>query len=87
MHRGALGALLALPVFASWVYADERARARDAAEAVREGDVSQWLKYYERERGAAPAQQQPRGDPQRQGRPAPSEVQVPVPQSDPSSMR
>jgi hypothetical protein len=25
-------------------------RPRDAAEAVREGDVSQWLKYYQRER-------------------------------------
>jgi hypothetical protein len=30
--------------------AADQARPRDAAEAVREGDVSQWLKYYERER-------------------------------------
>jgi hypothetical protein len=40
-------------------------RPRDAAEAVREGDVQQWLKYYQREREAqAPAQQPaPRGEP------------------------
>jgi hypothetical protein len=30
--------------------AEESARPRDAAEAVKEGDVSQWLKYYQRER-------------------------------------
>lgn len=29
-------------------------RPRDAAEAVREGDVSQWLKYYQRERAPQP---------------------------------
>jgi hypothetical protein len=34
----------------------EQSRAKDAAEAVQEGNVSNWLKYYqrERERGGAP---------------------------------
>lgn len=48
-------------------------RPRDAAEAVREGDVSQWLKYYQREREAqAPAPAQP---PARREEPAPQQQQ------------
>ena len=34
--------------------AEESVRPRDAAEAVKEGDVSQWLKYYQRERAEQP---------------------------------
>ena len=47
-----LAALLVLAVPASVGAAEDSAeqRPRDAAEAVREGDVSQWLKYYQRER-------------------------------------
>lgn len=37
---------------------------RDAAEAVREGDVSQWLKYYQREREAQAPAQEPARSPQ-----------------------
>jgi hypothetical protein len=33
---------------------EEPSRPRDAAEAVKEGDVSQWLKYYQRERAEPP---------------------------------
>jgi hypothetical protein len=47
-------------VLASVAHTDEdKQRPRDAAEAVKEGDVSQWLKYYERERAASPLPSQP----------------------------
>jgi len=44
--------------------AEESERPRDAAEAVKEGDVSQWLKYYQGERAepqkpVVPAQSAP----------------------------
>ena len=61
--------------------AEEAARPRDAAEAVKEGDVSQWLKYYQRERA----------DPQTPVVPAPSAPVVsgqdkPIaPRNDPST--
>jgi len=61
--------------------AEEAARPRDAAEAVKEGDVSQWLKYYQRERA----------DPQTPVAPAPSAPVVsgqdePIaPRNDPST--
>ena len=45
-------------------------RPRDAAEAVREGDVSQWLKYYQRDRGAPESAPPPADTPQ-----APAETQ------------
>ncbi|HEY7759176.1 MAG TPA: hypothetical protein VIA64_07160 [Burkholderiales bacterium] len=38
--------------------AGEQPAARDAAEIVQEGDVSQWLQHYQRERGAEWARQQ-----------------------------
>ena len=43
--------------------AEEEGAPRDAAEIVQEGDVSQWLKHYERERGADWARQQERAEP------------------------
>jgi hypothetical protein len=54
-------AVLALAVPASVCAAQgSEPRPRDAAEAVREGDVSQWLKYYQREREVqTPAPQPP----------------------------
>jgi len=61
--------------------AEESARPRDAAEAVKEGDVSQWLKYYQRERG----------EPQAPVLPAQSESVVPgqdkpvAPSNDPAT--
>ena len=62
-------AVLALLVATASVGAAEEnteQRPRDAAETVREGDVSQWLKYYQRERGAAsePARNPPASTPQ-----------------------
>ena len=52
--------------------AEEDQRApRDAAELVREGDVSQWLKHYERERRALTGNL--REDPPQQGQPAPKD--------------
>lgn len=38
--------------------AEDKPGPRDAAEIVREGDVSQWLKHYQSERGADWARQQ-----------------------------
>jgi len=49
---------------------DAQQRPRDAAEAVREGDVSQWLKYYQRERGVPESPPPTAGSP-----PAPAETQ------------
>ena len=47
--RAGAGALLCL--LAHGVEAEEDKRVvRDAAEVVKEGDVAQWLKHYERER-------------------------------------
>ena len=41
------------------LHAEERPPPpRDAAEIVKEGDVSQWLEHYQRERGAEWAKQQ-----------------------------
>jgi hypothetical protein len=53
----ALALLAAAPVPLSAHAADppEAARPKDAAEAVQEGNVDSWLKYYQRERGQAPA--------------------------------
>jgi hypothetical protein len=82
MHLGALGALFALSAFASCAYADERARVPDAAEAVQEGDVSQWIRYYQRERGAPRLPQPPGSDPQQRDRPASRDAQVPASGSD-----
>ena len=39
--------------------AEDNQRPRDAAEAVKEGDVSQWLKYYQRERGDGAVPEKP----------------------------
>jgi hypothetical protein len=36
---------------------DEQPRARDAAEVVQEGNVTQWLEHYQRERGEEWAKQ------------------------------
>jgi hypothetical protein len=36
---------------------EEQARPRDAAEAVQEGNVTQWLEHYQRERGGDWARQ------------------------------
>jgi hypothetical protein len=46
--------------------AEDEPAARDAAEVVQEGDVSQWLKHYQRERGEDWARQQ-RGSEATQG--------------------
>jgi len=46
--------------------AEPTERPRDAAEAVKEGDVAQWLKYYQRDRA-----QQPQSLPVAQGGDAP----------------
>jgi hypothetical protein len=56
-----LAALLAATVPLGLSAAEESSgqRPRDAAEAVREGDVSQWLKYYQRERALQVPAQQP----------------------------
>jgi hypothetical protein len=46
--------------------AEDRPAPRDAAEVVQEGDVSQWLQHYQRERGEEWARQQraqPAGSP------------------------
>lgn len=40
------------------LHAEERPPPRDAAEIVKEGDVSQWLEHYQRERGTEWAKQQ-----------------------------
>jgi hypothetical protein len=54
--RGLAGVLLALSALAIAAEKEGREQPRDAAQAVQEGDVSQWLKYYQRERGMqAPA--------------------------------
>lgn len=56
----ALTFLLSACVVAPRVHsAEETRRPRDAAEAVKEGDVSQWLKYYQRERTEAPTPAKP----------------------------
>ncbi len=57
--------LAALPMGVGAAEESGGQRPRDAAEAVREGDVQQWLKYYQREREApAPARQAaPREEP------------------------
>ena len=48
-------AILAVLLSAHALWAEEPARyARDAAEEVKEGDVAQWLKYYQQERGFQP---------------------------------
>lgn len=56
ISRALATALLAIATIAFAAENDGQQRPRDAAEAVQEGDVSQWLKYYQRERGMhAPA--------------------------------
>ncbi len=59
--------LAALPMGVGAAEESGGQRPRDAAEAVREGDVQQWLKYYQRERereAQAPARQAaPREEP------------------------
>ena len=47
---------------------------RDAAEVVKEGDVSQWLKHYQRERGEDWSKQTPSAP-----QPAPRPAEQPVP--------
>jgi hypothetical protein len=49
---------LALMCMMATPSAEEQPPARDAAQIVREGDVSQWLEHYQRERGAEWAKQQ-----------------------------
>lgn len=53
--------------------AEEGERAKDAAEAVQEGNVSNWLKYYQREReqSAAPSAPPAQGAAQPAGKPPP----------------
>ena len=65
MTLRALAALLVLTLPAS-VCAGQGSEPppRDAAEAVREGDVSQWLKYYQREREVQTPPQQPARSPE-----------------------
>ena len=47
--------IVAVVLSAHALWAEEPARhARDAAEEVKEGDVAQWLKYYQQERGFEP---------------------------------
>jgi hypothetical protein len=48
----------------------EAARPKDAAEEVQEGNVDNWIKYYQRERGLAPP-------------PAPTPPVQPAPPADP----
>jgi hypothetical protein len=48
---------LALMCMTATPSAEEQPPARDAAQIVREGDVSQWLEHYQRERGAEWAKQ------------------------------
>jgi hypothetical protein len=57
------GVLLALSALAFAAENGGQERPRDAAEAVREGDVSQWLKYYQRERGMQPPAPAPENAP------------------------
>jgi hypothetical protein len=60
-----LACALALPHASRAAEEREGSRPRDAAEAVQEGSVSNWLKYYQREReqrgapGPPPAQPTP----------------------------
>jgi hypothetical protein len=51
--------------------ADSAARPKDAAEAVQEGNVRQWIEYYERTREAAPKPKPPATNPPE---PAPSDT-------------
>jgi len=56
ISRALATALLAIAATAFAAENEGQERPRDAAEAVQEGDVSQWLRYYQRERGMqAPA--------------------------------
>jgi hypothetical protein len=71
-------AVLVLAVRASVCAAQgSEPRPRDAAEVVREGDVSQWLKYYQREREMQTPAPQPARSPepaaQTNGKDAPSQ--------------
>jgi hypothetical protein len=61
-----LAALLVVAMPASTLAGQDSGeqRPRDAAEAVKEGDVSQWLKYYQRERDAGTPAQQPARSPE-----------------------
>jgi hypothetical protein len=50
ISRALATALLAIAAIAFAAENEGQEPPRDAAEAVQEGDVSQWLKYYQRER-------------------------------------
>jgi hypothetical protein len=52
------GLAVALLCMAPVLSAEEQPPPRDAAQIVQEGDVSQWLQHYQRERGAEWAKQQ-----------------------------
>ena len=54
LHRLAAAVLLVAAASAGAAEDNVQQRPRDAAEAVREGDVSQWLKYYQHERAPEP---------------------------------
>ena len=70
LHELVAVGLLAFAASAGAAEDSAQQRPRDAAEAVREGDVSQWLKYYQRERAAPESAPPPAGTP-----PAPAETQ------------
>jgi hypothetical protein len=76
IRRGVAGALLVLSPIAIAAQSQDTEQPRDAAQAVQEGDVAQWLKYYQRERGMqvpapAPESAPPPADAQGRGEPNP----------------
>lgn len=62
--------LVCLAMAPLWARAEPR---KDAAEAMQEGSVPNWLEYYRRERNLAPAEVKPAPAPEATtGKPAPS---------------
>lgn len=80
---GALAAALALAGPAAAAEGPQPPAPRDAAEKVQEGNVQNWIEYYQRSRGLPPA---PRG-PQDGAAAAPPGQPAPTPQATPAPGR
>lgn len=65
--------LVALASAAARAGAEDTPPRRDAAETVKEGDVSQWLQHYQRERGEAWSRQQDPPRPQSEQEKSPAQ--------------
>jgi hypothetical protein len=63
---------VAIPLSSAAAQAQEQVRPKEAAEAVQEGNVANWLEYYQREQGQHGSGQQ-----------APSSAPVPAAPPDP----